>query len=154
MKLTTRNATQNKRMYIQIDLFLSCFLNFVGTNTKGWVHTKTSGTDQFLLYSPQKLTIQKLILQCFSFCLPRFPSLHLERGKKKMENTTKARYVKHQSSFSINKNIFILNHSPQERFVKVHTFAQLSQSSHLLDFLHNFPPPFEPILNWFIFVHL
>lgn len=83
MKLTTRNATQNKRMYIQIDLFLSCFLNFVGTNTIGWVHTKTSGTDQFLLYSPQKLTIQKLILQCFSFCLPRFPSLHLERGKKK-----------------------------------------------------------------------
>ena len=81
-------------------------LSIFHRNTKEWVHTKTSGTDQFLLSSPQKLTIQKLILQCSSFCLPRLPSLHLEREKNK--NTTKAKYIKHQSSFSTNKNIFIL----------------------------------------------
>lgn len=145
MKLTTRNATQIKLMYIQIDLIFVVFSQF-HRNTKEWVHTKTSGTDQFLLSSPQKLTIQKLIVQCSSFCLPRLPSLHLEREKNK--NTTKAKYIKHQSSFSINKNIFILKRRKSSlkftlllNYHKVHTCS--------ISFTI-----FLSLLSWFISVNL
>ena len=135
-------------MYIQIDLIFVVFSQF-HRNTKEWVHTKTSGTsgtDQFLLSSPQKLTIQKLIVQCSSFCLPRLPCLHLEREKNK--NTTKAKYIKHQSSFSINKNIFILKRRKSSlkftlllNYHKVHTCS--------ISFTI-----FLSLLSWFISVNL
>lgn len=154
MKLTTRNATQIKRMYIQIDLVFVVFSQFRRNEHERMGPHKDFWNRPVSTLQPSKAYHSKIDTPMFQFLPPKIPISSSGKRKKKMENTTKARYVKHQSSFSINKNIFILNHSPQERFVKVHTFAQLSQSSHLLDFLHNFPLPFEPILNWFIFVHL